>query len=205
MFIELADHLRCPADHDEAFLVLLPDAMDGRSVVAGHLGCPVCGRTFRVERGELNIDGGTVPRSAAEAEAPGAFEASALEASAMVALAGINGPGGYVVLVGAPAAAWREVVALNPGIGIVAVNPGPEVVDAVGVSVLRGGMLPLKAHSMRGVVLGPGYGSDAHWVGEAARVTLPGLRIVGEGPAPSADTIDLMASADGVWVGTRRR
>jgi uncharacterized protein YbaR (Trm112 family) len=203
MFIELADHLRCPADHDEAFLVLLPDAMNGRSVVAGHLGCPVCGRTFRVERGELNIDGATVPTAAAEP--PGAVESSALEASAMVALAGINGPGGYFVLVGAPAAAWREVVALNPGIGIVAVNPGPEVVDAPGVSVLRGGMLPLKRHSMRGVVLGPGYGSDAQWVGEAARVTLPGLRIVGEGSAPSADTIDLMASADGVWVGTRRR
>jgi uncharacterized protein YbaR (Trm112 family) len=204
MFIELADHLRCPADHDEAFLVLLPDAMDGRSVVAGQLGCPVCGRTFRVERGELNVDGAVEP-AAATAEAPGAPAASALGAPAMIALAGINGPGGYIVLVGAPAAAWREVVALIPGVGIVAVNPGAEVVDAPGVSVLRGGMLPLKAHSMRGVVLGPGYGGDAHWVGEAARVTLPGLRIVGEGPAPSADTIDLMASADGVWVGTRRR
>jgi hypothetical protein len=24
MFIELTDHFRCPADHDESFLVLLP-------------------------------------------------------------------------------------------------------------------------------------------------------------------------------------
>ena len=25
MFIELTDHLRCPEDHEESFLVLLPD------------------------------------------------------------------------------------------------------------------------------------------------------------------------------------
>ena len=43
MFIELTDHLRCPADHEEAFLVLLPDQMDGRAVRGGALGCPVCG------------------------------------------------------------------------------------------------------------------------------------------------------------------
>jgi hypothetical protein len=27
LFIELTDHLRCPNDHDESFLVLLPDLM----------------------------------------------------------------------------------------------------------------------------------------------------------------------------------
>ena len=43
MHIELTDHLRCPREHAEAFLVLLPDRMDQRRVVAGHLGCPVCG------------------------------------------------------------------------------------------------------------------------------------------------------------------
>ncbi len=42
MHIELTDLLRCPADHDEAFLVLLPDRMEGRRVLAGHLGCPMC-------------------------------------------------------------------------------------------------------------------------------------------------------------------
>ena len=38
MFIELTDHLRCPADHAESYLVLLPDRMDGRSVREGRLG-----------------------------------------------------------------------------------------------------------------------------------------------------------------------
>jgi len=194
MFIELTDHLRCPADHDEAYLVLLPGQVEARMVVTGHLGCPVCGRTFQVMAGELDVGGA----------APGEPAPSVMDASAMVALAGIQGPGGYLVMVGGTAAVWRELMTLNPGVGLVAVNPGSALVDATSVSVVRGGMIPLKANTTRGVILGPGYGNDPHWVREAARVTLPGLRIVGEGADPQ-DWIDIMASADGVWVGTKRR
>ena len=45
----------------------------------------------------------------------------------------------------------------------------------------------------------------ARWIAEAARVVLPGLRIVGEGSNPSDDVIDLMANAEGVWVGSGKR
>ena len=51
MFIELTDHLRCPADHDEQFLVLIPELMDGRDVRQGSLGCPVCHRSFPIRDG----------------------------------------------------------------------------------------------------------------------------------------------------------
>jgi hypothetical protein len=94
---------------------------------------------------------------------------------------------------------------LNPGVALVAVNPPAEVVNAPGISVLHAGRIPLKSGSMRGVVLGKPYGGRSDWVSEAARVVLPGLRVVGEGPDPSSAVIDLMASADGVWVGTKRR
>jgi uncharacterized protein YbaR (Trm112 family) len=197
MFIELTDHLRCPADHDEAFLVLLPDRVEGRSVRTGTLGCPVCDRRFELHDGML--DTGEAPAPAASA-GPGK-----LTAEALAPLAGLSGPGGYLVLVGPPAALWRDVAALLPGIALVAVNPPPEVMDDTGISVLRGGRLALKTSSMRGVVLGQPYGGDPAWVQEAARVVLPGLRVVGEGPDPDPETIDLLASAGGVWVGTRRR
>jgi uncharacterized protein YbaR (Trm112 family) len=196
MFIELTDHLRCPVDHDESFLVLLPDRIEGRSVIGGQLGCPVCGRTFALADGVFDtgdapeLDPGTTGR---------------LDADALTALVGLAGPGGYLVLVGAPGDLWAEVAALNPGIGLVAVNPGAEIVDAPGISVIRSGRIPLKSRSMRGVVLGRPYADDPHWVREAARVVLPGLRIVGEGSAPPSETIDLLASTEGVWVSTRRR
>jgi uncharacterized protein YbaR (Trm112 family) len=197
MFIELTDHLRCPADHEEAFLVLLPDQLAGRSVRSGTLGCPVCDRRFTLRDGVL--DTGDAPAPAAEA-APGK-----LTPEALAPLAGLGGPGGYLVIVGPPAAAWREVAALLPGVGLVAVNPPGEVADEEGISVLRGGRLALKSNSMRGVVLGGPYGGEERWVAEAARVVLPGLRVVGEGRDPSPELIDLMASAGGVWVGTRPR
>jgi uncharacterized protein YbaR (Trm112 family) len=195
MFIELTDHLRCPADHEESYLVLLPDRMEDRSVREGRLGCPVCGRTYSVAEGVLDL-GGEVRQTP---------EATLLEPESLTALVGLSGPGGYLVLVGGPAARWHEVAELNPGVGLVAVNPGPEVVDAPGISVLRSGSLPLKSRSMRGVVLGSPYGSDPRWVNDGARVVLPGLRVAGEGRVPESAAIDLMAMAGGVWVGTPRR
>jgi hypothetical protein len=54
-------------------------------------------------------------------------------------------------------------------------------------------------------VLGQPFGADPHWVREGARVVLPGLRVVGEGAAPTPELIQLMASADGVWVGSPPR
>ena len=195
MFIELTDHLRCPNEHDESFLVLLPGAMDGRSVRAGDLGCPVCGRTFQLADGVF--DTGDAPAT----EVAGGV----LDADAITTLVGLHGPGGYLTLVGSPAALWSELSALNPGVALVAVNPPPQVTDGPGVSVLRSGRLPIKSRSMRGVLLGQPFADDPHWVREATRVVLPGLRIVGEGKDPPADLVELLASAEGVWVGTGKR
>jgi hypothetical protein len=85
------------------------------------------------------------------------------------------------------------------------VNPPADVVDEPGISVIRASTLPLKSRSMRGVVLGSPFGGDPRWVGDAARVVLPGLRVAGEGPVPDGATLELMAAAGGAWVGTPRR
>ena len=195
MFIELTDHLRCPGEHDESFLVLLPGLMEDRSVRTGHLGCPVCGRTFQLADGVL--DTGDAPA----ADGPG----SSLDAEGLTALVGLSGPGGYLTLVGPVGALGAEVAERNPGVALVAVNPPPGVPDTPDLSVVRAGRLPLKSNSMRGVVLSRPFGDDPHWVREAVRVVLPGLRVVGEGEDPSEDIIEVMASADGVWVGTAKR
>jgi uncharacterized protein YbaR (Trm112 family) len=195
MFIELTDHLRCPEDHEESFLVLLPDQMDGRSVITGQLGCPVCGRTYSVKDGILDLGG---------APAEGTEE-TRLTADALTALAGLSGPGGYFTLLGPLGSLATEFHESNPGVALVAINPPAAVVDAPGISVIRAPSIPLKSRSMRGVALGQPFADDFSWIGEATRVVLPGLRIVGEGAEPPEDTIELMASAEGVWVGTGKR
>lgn len=195
MFIELTDHLRCPADHEEQFLILLPEVVEQRWVRSGDLGCPVCGRAFRITDGIFDLGDA----------APLAAPPTALGGDAIAALSGLGGPGGYLVLVGGAAAQADQVGEKVAGVGLVAVNPDPPRPDGGGVSVIRGGRLPLRSSSMRGVVLGPGYADDPLWVAEAARVTLPGLRIVGEGVVPERGDLDVLATAEGCWVATRVR
>lgn len=194
MFIELADHLRCPADHPEQYLVLLPGRIEERSVREGMLGCPVCGREFRIEDGIFDIGG-----------APAQVAPTALDGGAAAALAGLSGPGGYLVVVGGLAARHEELAAAIPGVRLVAVDPPGGVRDEFELSVLRGGTIPLRSSSVRAVLLGPGFGNDPHWVSEALRITLSGLRIVGEGAPPESPDIELLAAAGGCWVGAKMR
>ena len=189
MFIELTDHLRCPESHEEAYLVLLPDSVVQRSVLSGELGCPVCHRTLYIRDGIL--DTGDAP--------PPATSEPTLDGASAAALTGLGGPGGYLVLVGPIAGRWREVEGTLNGVSIVAVNGPAALADARGLSVLRSARLPLKAASMRGVVLSGAFGSDPAWIREGARVLLPGLRVVGEGEEPDPALVEVIASAGGWW------
>lgn len=194
MFIEAVDHLRCPEDHPEQHLVLLPESMEERSVRTGDLGCPVCGREFRIVDGMLDTGG-----------APEQVAPTALDGDAAAALIGLEGPGGYLALVGGIAARHAELMAAMPGIRVIAVNPPGSVRDEGELSVLRGRTLPIRSNSMRGVLLGPGFGGDPAWVAEAMRVTLSGLRVVGEGNSPELAELEVLAAAGGCWVGSKLR
>lgn len=192
MFIELTDHLRCPEPHPEQFLVLLPGRMDGRRVVTGDLGCPVCARVVPLADGIADF-GGAPPAGSSD-----------LGADAVAAFLGLSGPGGFVALVGAAAALAAELGAHIPGVRFALVNPPEGATDSEAGSVLRAARLPLKTGSVRGVVLGAATAGDEDWVADAARAVLPGLRIVVEGSdrlAPKG--IEVLASAGGVWVGRR--
>lgn len=197
MFIELTDHLRCPAEHDEQFLVLLPGEMTGRMVRRGELGCPVCGRTYRVADGVVTAAAREVP--------PPPTAPPRLTPDALAAFLGLGGPGGYLVLVGAPGAHWQALLELVPGVGPVLVNPPEDVADEYPASIIRSDRIPLKSRSMRGVVLGAEVAGEGWWRDEAARVVLPGLRVVGEGAeTPDGGRLELLASAAGAWVAAAR-
>ncbi len=184
MFIELTDLLRCPNDHPEAFLVLLPDRMDGRRVVAGHLGCPVCGWSMAWNDGVPDFGGGWRSTVAPPFDAAGA-----------VALLGLGGPGGWVALAGAAAGLVDAVHALLPGVHLVAINPGAGVEPSDDTSVLVSGAWPLKSRMLRGAVLGA---DAAAWRDAAAASVLPGLRLVGSGEPPGgAEVLGRTAEA---WV-----
>lgn len=194
MFIELTDHLRCPADHDESFLVLLPEVLAGRSVRAGMLGCPVCQAEYRIEDGVVRF----VPRP--DRPAPG----TPISAPALQALLGLAGPGGYAVLVGDVTSLAAPLAQATPGVHFAAVDPVAGIDESPALSLIEADRLPFKRASLRGVVLGSGVGTDPGWVADGLRAVLPGLRVVGAGGAPSVDGLEVLAAADGWWVGRKK-
>lgn len=190
MFIELTDHLRCPFDHEEQFLVLLPERVEGRRVLAGSLGCPVCRQVVMLESGCVEFGPAPTPGAAA----------SALSAEAARALIGIDGPGGFVALVAEASSLATDLGALLPGVRFALVNPPPGTADTEWASVVRSPRLPLKEGSVRAAVLGPSAGSDPRWVEAGLRAVLPGNRAVVEGPVLELPGFEVLAEAGGVWV-----
>lgn len=190
MHIELTDHLRCPREHAEAFLVLLPDRMEERRVVAGHLGCPACGWSTAWTDSVPDFGDGWRGEGA-----------PAFDASAAVAMLGIDGPGGWVALAGNAGTLTTDLGSLMPGVSFVAINPPLVTLPAANTSVILSGAWPLKTHSMRGVILGD---DAAQWAASGMLSTLPGLRTIGVGEPPSGENLQLLGDAGGVWVATHR-
>jgi uncharacterized protein YbaR (Trm112 family) len=190
MFIELTDILRCPAEHEEDVLVLLPDGVVDRQVRSGHLGCMVCGLVYPIRGGVAEF----------APPPPDIARSTALTGPIMAALLGLGGPGGYAALVGGAGEDWQGLAEVAEGVHLLAVNPPPGIPEGKALSVATAGRIPAKSRHLRGVVLGPGFAEEEGWVNEAVRTLLPGQRIVGEGPTPSGPELELLASADGVWV-----
>jgi uncharacterized protein YbaR (Trm112 family) len=198
MHIELTDQLRCPAGHPESFLVLIPGEMRGREVRRGVLGCPTCQREYPIVDGVVHFSPEAPAESSALGETP-------LNAEAIAAFLGLEGPGGYVGLVGAASVFGPALATLWPGVTLALVNPRAPVPVDERLSVLLSPSLPFKARSLRGVVVGAPYGGDAGWSNAAVQAVLPGLRAAGQGPAPSTPGFELLGEAGGWWVGRAGR
>ena len=192
MFIELTDHLRCPREHEEAFLVLLPHQVEQRDVQSGQLGCPVCGWEAAFTDGVVDFGGG----------AP-AISPTTLTVDAIRTFLGLSGPGGFAAILGGPAALAPDLGEQVRGVSWVLVNPPEGTPSVLPSSVVRAGRLPLKAASMRGIVVGKDYSRDATWLRDAVDAVLPGLRFVIEGPATELPGVEVLGETEAIWVGRR--
>lgn len=122
---------------------------------------------------------------------------SPLDAEAVHAMLGIDGPGGWVALAGRAASIAAELSTLLPQVGIVAINPPPAVVDSGEVSIITSGSWPIKTHALRGAVIGL---DASDWVVAALASILPVRHLVGEGTPPTDPRARMLATAGGVWV-----
>lgn len=197
MFIELSEFLRCPEAHQDTFCVVAPEEMSGRLIVRGMVGCPICHREYPIADGVVKFG------PAGVGELGGGGAAGAADPEAVWALLGVTGPGGFVVLVGSAAGLAAELATRMEGVHFVAVNgtPGPPA-SPVMSRLTHPHRIPLRDAMARGAVLGAESATEP-WVGEAARVLLPGLRLVASAQTLSAPGLEPLAAGDGMWVGRR--
>jgi uncharacterized protein YbaR (Trm112 family) len=147
MFIELVDLLRCPRPHDETWLVASSERMDGRDIVQGVLGCPICRAEYPIENGVALFGGSTH-----EALEP---RRSNLEPEALAAFLGLTDSSGVAVLVGGSGHHGRALHELT-GVQLLLANPpnGIEMGNGLsGLTLPASGVLPLATRSVRGVAL----------------------------------------------------
>jgi hypothetical protein len=195
VYIELAEYLKCPEDHEEKFLVLATGAMKGRAIRYGTLGCPVC-------RGEYLVVHQTVRFGPRPDVAPPTAPLPAAES--VQALIGLETPGGYVAVVGSAAQLAPALAALMPQVHFICVNAPEGVTPSVTRSLVEStATIPLRGGVVRGVVLGEEYAQPG-WFAEAARVVLAGQRVVAlsDDAAPPGE-LNALATGQGMWVGRK--
>lgn len=182
MHIELIDLLRCPREHEETWLVAAFSKMDGRFVVAGRLGCPVCSASFEIAGGIADFRSESAGSSTGFTHTPGTDgsvdQAETGEAAMMVAaMLNLSRPGLQIVLTGDDACMAPDISALTE-CRVIAINPSAPVAETERVAtVLADLRIPLATSSFDGVLLGDG--TDSRFPSsDAARVLKPGGRIV---------------------------
>lgn len=217
MLLELTEILRCPRDHEESFVVCVAHRSEGRHVVEGVVGCPVCLAEFPIRGGELDLTertdapthrragledaGSEAGNAAVAAERQGSV--AGLTADAVATFLDLRGPGGYVVLAGGAGVLAPALAPLLPGVHHVVVNAPRGAARSADCSYVScPDRIPVKAAQVRAVVLGAGC-AGGPWPAEAARVLLRGLRAVIEDERASPDGISELARGAGVFVGEK--
>ena len=149
MFIELIDVLRCPNVHEESWLVLASRRIDGRDVMEGVLGCPVCEAEYPIADGVVQF-----ARAARSNAVVG--PSSEDEAMRLAALLDLATPEGYAVIAGTLGKDAAYLRALTD-VPLLLVNPPPGTEMGSGLSGMTiesdWATLPLAPSSARAVAL----------------------------------------------------
>jgi hypothetical protein len=197
MFIELVDVFRCPNDHEETWLVLATRHMDGRDVLDGVLGCPVCEAEFPVVGGTARFDHGR-PR---QTRAIPSEEGEALRLAALLDLAD---PKGYAILVGEAASHAPDLRAMSD-IQLLLVDPPPGLEMGDGLAGLTtddlSRVLPLAGGSARAIAFDDAVSAEE--VESRLAVVSTGGRILAPARIPLPNGVNELARDDRHWLAER--
>lgn len=201
MFIELVDSLRCLTPHDETWLVAATSRMEGRHIVEGILGCPICRREYAIRRGtgwftaeQPDDDGAHLTTQANETDDAGVTRAAAL--------LGLSEPGGIVVLGGSWAGYADAVAELGPSHVVVLNTQASDATPQEVSSIVVDDRLPFGTAALRGVAVDGSVGSAALLSSAASSLRNRG-RLVAPVDATVPDGVEVLARDEVNWVAER--
>jgi uncharacterized protein YbaR (Trm112 family) len=206
MHSEVVDHLRCLNVHAESWLVAAADVTEGRHIMQGVLGCPVCRAQYPIADGVADFTG--VARAPLALEPSSAVTGDPELALKLAAMLDLTDASGYVLLCGAWGRLAHPLRELVP-IQVIVVNVPRDVTMGNGVSgLLVGDRIPLAGGSARGVALdecydGGGAKRSGAFIASAVSATRAGGRIVGFTTLPLPDGVTSTATDELHWVGAR--
>jgi uncharacterized protein YbaR (Trm112 family) len=189
MYIELIDLLRCPVEHEETWLVASFNKMEGRFIITGTLGCPVCSATYQIENGVARFSSAQVPLNDAEIPDDAVIRAAAL--------LNLTRPDSLAVLCGSEARVANRVSEMTQA-KIIALNPDSRVEETERVAIVMcENRIPLASRSVDGVALG-NAGGLAH---DASRVLKSGARISADSSVDLGPGVNTLARDERSVVG----
>jgi uncharacterized protein YbaR (Trm112 family) len=190
MHIEFIDLLRCPNVHEESWLVAAFYRTEGRVVIEGKLGCPVCGAEYFVRDGVATFDDtNPSPQSAAPDE-------SVSDGSLVAAMLDLSTPGMLALLAGEWARDAKAVSELT-GARIIALNSPARALGSDDVAEIRARPpIPLAAQSLNGIALDVRYSTPAV-LHEATRLLRVGGRLLATASAELPPTFRELARDGG--------
>lgn len=198
MFIELVDSLRCLGAHEETWLVAAVTRMDGRHIVEGTLGCPICRREYPVLDGVAWFTERSVNVADRLTPAPVSTDDRITRAAALL---GLTESGGIICL-DRDWAGCADALAELGAAHVVVLNAhaddsSPQEVSAIAID----GRLPFAAASVRAVAIGEA-GSSAT-LASAADVLRARGRLVAPATAPVPEGVQELARDSADWVAER--
>jgi uncharacterized protein YbaR (Trm112 family) len=208
MRVDLIELLRCPSPHETSPLVTVADRRDGEHLLDASLGCVVCGASYALRDGVLDLspDGaddafaGTAwPASTARAddEYDGAVHAVALR---LAALLNLTDAASRVLLCGRSLNEAQAVEALAD-VQVVSLNPFRDdgavraLLDIVYLS--RTNRIPLADRCLSGIAVDAYHAS---LLADVTRVVRVGGRVLAPAAAPVPDGCRELARDDAEWV-----
>jgi hypothetical protein len=201
MFIELVDSLRCLSPHDETWLVAAASRMDGRHVIDGVLGCPVCKREYAVRDGTAWFSA-RQPDAASPDLTTLSVDADPDRVTRTAALLDLSQPGGIVV-VGGSWAAHADAVAELGVAHVVVLNARASESSVQEVSsIVVDDRLPFGPTALRGVAV-DGSGASLGLLSSAASSLRSRGRLVAPSDVAVPDGLEVLARDDRVWVAER--